>query len=227
MVDTDASTYRLGCAIHQTTLEGDQHSTGHWSRLLVPAERYYSAQERKRLAVVSAMKTLRRSFFYEESIVHTDHGALWRLLWIQELSGRSMRRRFCRWNITSWSIKRSLQLTRWRTITTTHERRDSFGWSGQNYILSLRHTLGPSRQSAPETAFQLHTKQKQSYRFRHQSQPCTFDPYPLFATISKPTAAYRSFNQFRFEEFTVAQVFDALCIGIRQPLNKWVVLSCV
>ena len=90
-VDTDASNYRIGCALFQTHPGNQRKPIGFWSRSLTDAERNYSTPERECLGVVWALKTLRAYLLYETFTVHTDQGSLRWLMEIQESSGRLMR----------------------------------------------------------------------------------------------------------------------------------------
>lgn len=90
-LDTDASNHQVGCALFQTTPEGERRPIGLWSRSLNDHERNYSVSEKECLAVVWSLQTLRPYLLGAPFTVYTDHSALRWLLSITEPSGRLMR----------------------------------------------------------------------------------------------------------------------------------------
>ncbi len=90
VIDTDASSYQLGCALLQ--MHGDEpRAVGYWSRSLIPAEQNYSAAERECLSVVWAIRALRPYVEGTSFTVRTDHNSLNWLMSHQDPSGRLAR----------------------------------------------------------------------------------------------------------------------------------------
>lgn len=58
-MDPDSCDSNVGCTLFQTILEGDQRPIGYWSRSLHVHERYYFVSEKKCLAAMWALSTLR------------------------------------------------------------------------------------------------------------------------------------------------------------------------
>ena len=75
-VDTDASDYQVGCALFQTTEDGERRPIGYWSRSLKPAEKNYSTSEKECLAVVWALMTLRPYLQCKTFTVYSDQASL-------------------------------------------------------------------------------------------------------------------------------------------------------
>ena len=90
-VDTDASDYQVGCALFQTTEDGERRPIGYWSRSLKPAEKNYSTPEKECLAVVWALTTLRPYLQCKTFTVYSDQASLRWLMTIAGSSGRLMR----------------------------------------------------------------------------------------------------------------------------------------
>ncbi|CAN8068650.1 unnamed protein product [Agarophyton chilense] len=90
-VDTDASKDQVGCALFQTSTEGERHPIGYCSRNLNFHEHNYSVSEKECLAVVWALATLRPYLMGRHFKEYTDHSALRWLMEITEPSGRLMR----------------------------------------------------------------------------------------------------------------------------------------
>lgn len=86
-VDTDASTYGIGCTMFQINEDGTLKQIGYWSRSVNDAEFNYSAPEHEFLAVVWELQTLRPYLQYETFTVYTNHNALNWLFNITEPSG--------------------------------------------------------------------------------------------------------------------------------------------
>ena len=61
-LDTDACRHQVGCALLQEQREGGTRPIGYWSRALTEAERNYTTTEKKCLAVVWSILTLRRTY---------------------------------------------------------------------------------------------------------------------------------------------------------------------
>ena len=88
MIDTDGSSYQLGCTLLQEHEEAnDWRSVGYWSYLLSDSERNYSATEGECFAVVCAVRTLRPYVEGTNFTVRTDHDALRWLMSLTESSG--------------------------------------------------------------------------------------------------------------------------------------------
>lgn len=63
-VDTDASSYVIGCNFFQAHDDEKRKPIGYWFSKLNPAERNYSAPYREFVSVVCALQTLRPYFLY-------------------------------------------------------------------------------------------------------------------------------------------------------------------
>lgn len=90
-IDTDASVYKVGCALFQQHHNGERKPIGYWSRSLNQAENNYSTTERECLALVWGIQTLRPYLEYKWFTVYTDHAAFRWLLTIADPSGRLTR----------------------------------------------------------------------------------------------------------------------------------------
>ena len=91
-LDTDASSYQVGCCLLQEQPDGTRHPVGYWSRTLTAAEKNYSSTEKECLAIVWAVLHLRPYLEGTRFTIRTDHDAL---KWLMNL--RDPRGRLARW----------------------------------------------------------------------------------------------------------------------------------
>ena len=75
-LDTDASSYQVGCCLLQEQSDGTLHPIGYWSRTLTAAEKNYSSTEKECLAIVWAVLHLRPYLEGSRFTIRTDHDAL-------------------------------------------------------------------------------------------------------------------------------------------------------
>ena len=90
-IDTDASSYQLGCALLQEQDDKSLQPVGYWSYSLNDTERNYSATERECYSVVWSVTTLRPYVEGTKFSIRTDHDALRWLMSLTESTGRLTR----------------------------------------------------------------------------------------------------------------------------------------
>ena len=90
-LDTDASSYQVGCCLLQRQPDGTLHPVGYWSRVLTSAEKNYSSTEKECLAIVWAVLHLPPYLEGSRFTIRTDHGALKWLMNLRDPSGRLAR----------------------------------------------------------------------------------------------------------------------------------------
>lgn len=90
-----APLYQDGCALFQTTPEGERRPIGHRFRALNIQERNYPVSEGKCLAVVWFLATLTFYLMDIPFLVYMDHSSLRCLMIVFELSGCLMRWQLC------------------------------------------------------------------------------------------------------------------------------------
>lgn len=94
VVDVDACTDQLGCALLQEQEDGELRSVEYYSRTLQPAERNYCTTERECLGLVWGVLSLRHFLDGNVFTVRTDHQAL---RWIYNTTDPSSR--LMRWRL--------------------------------------------------------------------------------------------------------------------------------
>lgn len=90
-VQTDASDYRVRCALFQDHPEEGRHPIGYCSRSLNVAEENYSVTEKEGLAVVYTTKILHPDLERKRFSIHTDHQTLRWIINLSETQGRLAR----------------------------------------------------------------------------------------------------------------------------------------
>ncbi len=235
-VDTDASSYGLGCTLFQTQEDGERRPIGFWSRSLNEHERNYSTTERECLAVIWALKTLRPYLMFEKFTVHTDHGSLRWLFNITEPSGRLMRWRlllsefdfeikYKKGNLNCQADALSRLRTLAETIPEDHDTIPSFlATESEESETDLTTDRLPANLLFKQTTKTLSNE--------HFTCPETSDLLYLddvevdavLATLPVPTRNDPIFTPISHEELVIAQQQDSFCSDIRRKLNEGEVL---
>ena len=90
-LETDASSYQIGCSLMQAGNDDVRYPIGFWSRTLTPAERNYSATEREALAIVWSVGLLYPYVWGRHFTIFTDHQALQWIFNLEDPTGRLSR----------------------------------------------------------------------------------------------------------------------------------------
>jgi transposase InsO family protein len=74
-VSVDASSYGLGCSLHQT-IDGKEQFIGYMARSLTPSERNYPTNRRELAGIIFALKKFHKYLWGRFFILYTDHRSL-------------------------------------------------------------------------------------------------------------------------------------------------------